>query len=170
MSVRFNVAIEAPDCVCAGTGADGTSRHTKGLRTLFSQKLYNTTRPVTACPNHKHLYLASTSFTLIQATEIEAEKPLLKTVHIHSRQTGVLRTLVVRRAVSGQPVWYVQSDSGNEYLVQHRRNIWLCECKHFIARAFGRNETCHHIEGVRQADPEASAIESGIEPRTRFSK
>lgn len=92
---------------------------------------------------------------------VEPPLPLLRTVRVPS-STGKMRTLVVRRAVSGQPVWYVLSDSGaDEYLVQFRRGIWLCECKHFIGRAFARNQTCHHIDGVRQADPSAVAIENG---------
>lgn len=172
MKVRFNVPVEFDGkCNAIGVGTNGTTKHTPGPLTLFAQRVgFGTnTRPVVACANHKAQYLRATEvYKLItDAVQIEDPAPLLKTVHVKS-STGRTRTLVVRRAVSGQPVWYVQSDSGSEYLVQFRRGIWLCECKHFVARLFARNQVCHHIAGVREADPEAQAIESGAEPRLRY--
>ncbi len=168
-----NVQIEVEqDCICSVTGSNGTRKHTTGPWSLFSQRTRQGARLIVSCPNHKAAYEASKSnFRLMKATQVESpifERPLLRTVYVHSKLTHKVRTLVVRRAVSGQPVWYVLSDSGNEYMVQNRRTIWLCECKHFIARAFSRGETCHHIEGVRQADPEALYIEKGGEPKKRY--
>lgn len=54
---------------------------------------------------------------------------------------------------------YVTGDSGNRYIVHHKRNsvthrkVWTCDCKDFTERRVFQNTLCKHIEFIQKMFP-----------------
>jgi len=74
---------------------------------------------------------------------------------------GSLRFLNITQPNDMRPLYYVNSESGETYIVQKvqrgtgllgdRTAQWNCNCKDYVIRRIGADDTCYHIDGVQQA-------------------